>query len=64
MKRAHIGIRGGAVIGAARVRVADVADEEFEKARLRARTCGGEKGVGAVGEGDELVIPSPSCSTK
>jgi len=41
--------------GPARVRVADVGDEEFPKARLRTVTGGGDKGRGAGGEGDELV---------
>src|ERR1700730_13642817 len=47
--------RNRAAIGAARVRVADVGNEEFPKARLRAVAGRGDKGGGAVGEGDDLV---------
>lgn len=42
-------------IRAARVRVADVGDEEFPKARLRAVTGGGDKDRGSIGNRDELV---------
>ena len=47
--------RNRAAIGEARVRVADVGDEEFPKAGLRAVAGGGGEGGGsASGEGDVL----------
>ena len=45
---------GSARIGAARVRVPDLRGEEFKEAIGCALADGGDKGVGAVGEGDEL----------
>jgi hypothetical protein len=46
--------RNRAAISAARVRVADVGNEEFPKARLRALAGGRHKGWGAVSDdGDE-----------
>jgi len=57
---------GGARIGAAGVRIADIGGEEFKEAIGRALADGGDKGGGAVGgDGCELVIlpisfPAPS----
>jgi hypothetical protein len=42
-------------IGAPRVRVPDLGREEFKEAIGGALAGGGDKGVGAVGEGDELI---------
>ena len=55
---------GGARIGAARVRIADIGGEEFKEAIGRALADGGDEGRGAVGEGDELIHRSinPSIS--
>src|ERR1019366_8091179 len=46
---------GGARIGAARVRIADIGGEEFKEAIRRALADGGDESMGAVGEDDELV---------
>ena len=45
---------GGARIGAARVRIADIGGEEFKEAIRRALADGGDEGRGAVGEDDKL----------
>ena len=55
---------GGARIGAARVRIADIGGEEFKEAIGGALADGGDKGRGAVGDdGDELVHCSGSSKS-
>ena len=53
---------GGARIGSARVRIADIGGEEFKEAIGGALADGGDKGGGSVGEEDKLIqrpiIPS------
>ena len=46
---------GGARIGAARVRIADIGGEEFKEAIGGALADGGDEGGGSVDEDDELV---------
>ena len=46
---------GGARIGAARVRVADIGGEEFKEAIGGALADGGDEGRGARNDGNELV---------
>ena len=41
---------GGARIGAARVRIADIGGEEFKKAVGGARASGGDEGGGTIGD--------------
>ena len=55
---------GGARIGAARVRIADIGGEEFKEAIGRALADGGDEGGGAVGEWDELVHRLPHVSKR
>ena len=46
---------GGARIGAARVRIADIGGEEFKEAIGGALADGGDEGGGAVSEGNKLA---------
>ena len=47
---------GGARIGAARVRIADIGGEEFKEAIGGALADGGDEGGGAVGDGDNELV--------
>jgi hypothetical protein len=54
------------VLGAARVRVADVGGKEFKEADARLVAGGGDQGrnrKGARGQGDELVHINPTAGT-
>ena len=55
---------GGARIGAAGVRIADIGGEEFKEAIRRALAARGDKGRSAFGEGNKLVHRSVNPSIK